>query len=37
VVKKAFDAGVGVIVLSKEYCEMRLENLKAVGRALKDM
>lgn len=35
-VLKAFEAGAGGIVLSREYCEMRLANLQAVGRALRD-
>jgi hypothetical protein len=30
---KAFEAGAGGIVVSREYEEMRLPNLKAVGRA----
>ena len=33
---KAFEAGAKGLVVSREYDEMRLENLRAVGRALKD-
>jgi hypothetical protein len=33
-VVKAFDAGASGIVVSREYEEMRVSNLKAVGRAL---
>lgn len=34
---KAFEAGAGGIVLSRDYAEMRLANIQAVGRALKDL
>jgi hypothetical protein len=33
-VLKAFEAGAGGIVVSREYEEMRVPNLKAVGRAI---
>lgn len=33
---KAFEAGAAGLVVSREYDEMRLENLRAVGRAIKD-
>ncbi|MEZ4865499.1 MAG: hypothetical protein R3C14_29585 [Caldilineaceae bacterium] len=33
---KAFEAGAKGLVVSREYDEMRLENLRAVGRAVKD-
>jgi hypothetical protein len=33
---KAFEAGAAGLVVSREYDEMRLENLRAVGRAVKD-
>jgi hypothetical protein len=33
--RKAFEAGASGIVISREYEEMRVENLKAVGRAVK--
>jgi hypothetical protein len=33
-VVKAFEAGAGGIVVSREYEEMRVPNLKAVGRAI---
>jgi hypothetical protein len=33
---KAFEAGAKGLVVSREYDEMRLDNLRAVGRALKD-
>ncbi|MFD0675898.1 MULTISPECIES: hypothetical protein [unclassified Paenibacillus] len=36
-VHKAFEAGAGGIVLSREYAEMRMANIQAVGRALKDL
>ena len=36
-VKRAFDAGAGGIVVSREYEEMRLANLKAVGRAMREL
>ena len=34
-VRKAFEAGADGIVVSREYEEMRLPNLKAVGRAMR--
>ncbi|HUA58544.1 MAG TPA: hypothetical protein VML19_07315 [Verrucomicrobiae bacterium] len=37
VVKKAFEAGGAGIVVSREYEEMRLANLKAVGRAIREL
>lgn len=36
-VHKAFEAGAAGIVVSREYAEMRMANLQAVGRALKDL
>jgi hypothetical protein len=33
---RAFEAGASGLVISREYDEMRLDNLKAVGRAVKD-
>ena len=36
-VHKAFAAGAGGIVVSREYEEMRVPNLRAVGRALRDL
>jgi len=36
-VLKAFEAGADGIVVSREYEEMRLPNLKAVGRAMREM
>ncbi|WP_274649040.1 hypothetical protein [Paenibacillus humicola] len=36
-VHRAFEAGAGGIVLSREYAEMRLPNLKAAGRAVRDL
>lgn len=36
-VHKAFEAGAGGIVLSRDYSEMRMANIQAVGRALKDL
>jgi hypothetical protein len=36
-VLKAFEAGADGIVVSREYEEMRLPNLKAVGRAMRDI
>lgn len=36
-VEKAFEAGAAGIVLSREYDEMRLNSLKAVGQALRSM
>ena len=33
---KAFEAGAKGLVVSREYDEMRLDNLRAVGKALKD-
>jgi len=35
--RKAFDAGAGGIVISREYEEMRVPNLKAVGRAVREI
>jgi hypothetical protein len=34
-VRKAFEAGADGIVVSREYEEMRVPNLKAVGRAMR--
>jgi len=34
-VEKAFAAGAGGIVISREYDEMRVENLRAIGRAIR--
>ena len=34
---KAFEAGAGGIVVSREYEEMRVPNLKAVGRAMAEL
>jgi hypothetical protein len=34
---RAFDAGASGIVVSREYEEMRVPNLKAVGRAVRDV
>ena len=36
-VRKAFEAGAGGIVVSREYEEMRVPNLKAVGRAIREL
>ena len=36
-VLKAFEAGAGGIVVSREYEEMRVPNLRAVGRAMRDL
>lgn len=36
-VKKAFEAGGSGVVVSREYEEMRLANLKAVGRAMREL
>jgi hypothetical protein len=36
-VRKAFAAGADGIVVSREYEEMRAANLKAVGRAMRDL
>jgi hypothetical protein len=33
---KAFEAGAGGLIVSREYDEMHLENLRAVGRAVRD-
>ena len=35
--RKAFDAGANGIVISREYEEMRVANLKAVGRAVRSL
>lgn len=35
-VRQAFDAGAGGILISREYDEMRLVNLKAIGEALRE-
>ena len=35
--RKAFEAGASGIVVSREYEEMRVPNLKAVGRAIRDL
>jgi len=34
---KAFEAGAGGVVISREYDEMRVPNLRAVGRALREL
>ena len=34
---KAFEAGAGGLVVSREYDEMRTENLQAVGRAVREV
>ncbi len=34
---KAFEAGAGGIVVSREYEEMRIPNLRAVGRAVREL
>ena len=34
---KAFEAGAGGIVVSREYEEMRIPDLKAVGRAIREL
>jgi hypothetical protein len=36
-VQKAFEAGADGILISREYNEMRLESLSAVGKALDDL
>jgi hypothetical protein len=36
-VLKAFEAGASGIVVSREYEEMRVPNLKAVGRAMREV
>jgi hypothetical protein len=36
-VVKAFEAGADGIVVSREYEEMRVPNLKAVGRAMSEL
>ena len=36
-VRKAFEAGANGIVVSREYEEMRVPNLKAVGRAMREL
>ncbi len=36
-VLKAFEAGASGIMLSREYCEMRVDNMRAVGRALREV
>jgi hypothetical protein len=36
-VKQAFNAGASGILISREYDEMRLENLKAIGQTLSDL
>lgn len=36
-VLRAFDAGASGIVVSREYEEMRLPNLRAVGRAMREV
>jgi hypothetical protein len=36
-VHKAFEAGAAGIVISLDYSEMRLANLQAVGRAVRDL
>jgi hypothetical protein len=35
--RKAFDAGAAGVLISREYDEMRLPNLRAVGRAMREM
>jgi hypothetical protein len=34
---KAFEAGAGGVLISREYDEMRLPNLRAVGRAIREL
>ncbi len=36
-VLRAFDAGANGIVVSRDYEEMRINNLKAVGRAVREV
>ena len=36
-VKAAFEAGAHGVILSRKYSEMRLDNLRAAGRALRDL
>jgi hypothetical protein len=36
-VRRAFEAGAGGVLISREYDEMRLPNLRAVGRAMADI
>jgi hypothetical protein len=36
-VRRAFDAGAGGIVVSREYEELTVPNLKAVGRAVREL
>jgi hypothetical protein len=35
--RKAFEAGAAGVLISREYDEMRLPNLRAVGRAMSDL
>jgi hypothetical protein len=35
--RKAFEAGAAGVLISREYDEMRLDNLRAVGRAMREM
>jgi hypothetical protein len=35
--RKAFEAGAAGVLISREYDEMRMPNLRAVGRAVKDL
>jgi hypothetical protein len=35
--RKAFQAGAGGLIISREYDEMRVPNLRAVGRAVREM
>ena len=35
--RKAFEAGAAGVLISREYDEMRLPNLRAVGRAIRDL
>jgi len=37
VARKSFEAGASGIVVSREYEEMHVANLKAVGRAVRDL
>jgi hypothetical protein len=36
-VKAAFDGGAHGVLLSRKYSEMRLDNIRAAGRALRDL
>ena len=35
--KKAFEAGAAGVLVSREYDEMRIPNLRGVGRAIRDL